>query len=133
MSSPVHSEWYRQDATRRVALHKAIEETGNPDLVGLADERDMLFMEHQMWKEIESERAAEGREIAPQDRGCDCDICAVNRGLEMGVLLARIARQYVEEYQRWFDDADEDAEDSEPSPGGYVLAFRKALGMAEFS
>lgn len=80
----VVSEWYREEATKRVALRALIEEIGDTRLVGLQEERDYLFQENEGTKEIHAEWGAMARKIAPLaegDRGCDCSSCAISRAL----------------------------------------------------
>jgi hypothetical protein len=64
-----------------VALRKKIIYGDDPELVGLLEERDMLFMESEMSREVHGEWAALARKIAPQDAGCDCSVCAISRAL----------------------------------------------------
>ena len=78
----VVSEWYREEATRRVALRDLIEEIGDTRLVGLQEERDYLFQENEGTKEIHAEWGAQARKIAPlEGPGCDCSTCAITRAL----------------------------------------------------
>jgi hypothetical protein len=82
----VQSEWYREKATEHVALRKLIEASGETALVGLMKERDALFMDAEMTREIHAEWGHQARQIAPipeGDRSCDCSTCAISRALNL--------------------------------------------------
>jgi branched-subunit amino acid aminotransferase/4-amino-4-deoxychorismate lyase len=81
----------QKNARREVSLWNAIQRGHDPDLILLRDERDMLSMNYEATREVHSEWAAMARKIEPKAGGCDCDVCAISRGLRTAVTALEAA------------------------------------------
>jgi hypothetical protein len=44
---------------------------------------DILVMEEIECREVHAEWAVLARKIAPESKGCDCDVCAIGRALDL--------------------------------------------------
>ena len=73
-----------------IALRARIEATGDTDLMRLMEERDMLFTDAEVGREVRAEWAAQARQLVDAltpgaNHDCACDICAITHGLDAAV------------------------------------------------
>ena len=85
-----YSEMRREDAERYIALRARIEATGDTDLMRLLEQRDMLFTDAEVGREVRAEWAAQARQLVDAltpgaNHDCACDICAITHGLDAAV------------------------------------------------
>jgi hypothetical protein len=85
----------QQELARRYCeLRERIDKSGDPDLLALIEERDMLKMNYEMGREIGAENGAQAKRFLSDEEigSCGCDVCAIGRALDKTERLRPQAR-----------------------------------------